>query len=96
MLQQLPFLPIERLLISDTEKRIVDYILTVSKMPLPMIDREIAEAELDLDFLIEEVKADPESYSSEDCRKISHEILIRKVRIAILKGEFERRSPANK
>jgi hypothetical protein len=92
ILQQLPFLQIEKLLINDTEKRIVEYIKSISKMTLPKIEAEISEATFDLDFLVEQVRAEPGSYSSEDYRKISHDILIRKVRIAILKGEIVRRS----
>ena len=78
-------------MLSDAEKRIIEYVISVSKMSLSTINREIAETMLDFDFVVQQVKAEPGSYTSEECRKISHDILITKVRIAILKSEIERR-----
>jgi hypothetical protein len=93
ILQQLPFLREEKSLIGGAEKRLLNYIRSVSKMPSSKIDAEIASQIVDLDFMVDQVKADLNSYSSnDDCRRISHDILIRQVRIAILKSEIDRRS----
>lgn len=96
ILQQLPFLPEEKLLISSAEKRIVNYILSVSKMTSADIDRDLAEETNDMNFIIEQVKAEPKRYSSDQCRKISHDLLLKQVRIAILKSELDRRSMTSK
>ena len=96
ILEQLPFFPDEKHLIKSAEKRLIKFILSVAEMATATIDREIAEEKNDLDFIVQQVKADPKSYSSDDCRRISHDILIRQVRIAILKSEIDRRSVSSR
>jgi hypothetical protein len=82
----------EKLLIGNAEERIVEYIESVSRMDLSIIDREIAEEIQDLDFIIAQLRAEPKSYSSDRTREIAHDLLVRKVKIALLKGERDRRT----
>jgi hypothetical protein len=64
----------------------------VHNLPSQLLDRDLAEVSIEIQFLEDQVKADIEHYSAEELKRAKAKILRFKKRADILKTESDRRN----
>jgi hypothetical protein len=75
----------------DNDKKLEAFSKKVSKLAIEELDRDLAEAKIDIDFLQSQIKADLGSYSPEELQRAEAKILFLQRTAEIIENELSRK-----
>jgi len=73
-------------------KELLSFSAKISKLSSPQLDRDLAELKIDINFLEEQVKADPRSYSPQEFRRSQTRILFLKSKAQLIEKELDKKN----